>query len=154
MKKILSLLMILVLAGCGYIDNPNHVEDTNGDDTSIITFTEEEKVYNNYDRGVGEYKSKTTNNSIEGQMCFEKFTGVLELHIIREFDVNYSFDILLESGNFEIIIVSNEMIVKSFSYELSKFIVSDSYNCETDEVQILKIIGESTKFRLSYIIEY
>ena len=115
MKKIFSLLMILVLAGCGYIGNSNHVEDTNGDDTSIITFTEEEKVYNNYDRGVGEYKSKTTNNSIEGQMCFEKFTGILELHIIREFDVNYSFDILLESGNFEIIIVSNEMIVKFFS---------------------------------------
>ena len=38
MKKMLSLFMILILAGCGYIGKPNHVEDTNGDDKYLYPY--------------------------------------------------------------------------------------------------------------------
>ena len=92
--------------------------------------------------------STSKNNVINGSVKIDKFTGVKEIERINKNLVTYTFDIKINSGNFEVIIVSNNEIIYS-SYEDVDPVVIVS-----DAKQKLKIVGESADFELTYTIKY
>ena len=146
-KKYMLVLLSFLLVGCqGYI---THIEDINGDDTRIATITDEDKIkMNSHISFMSIMSSTSKNNEINGSVKIDKFTGVKEIERINKNLVTYTFDIKINSGNFEVIIVSNDEIIYS-SYEDVNPVVIVS-----DAKQKLKIVGESADFELTYTIKY
>ena len=92
--------------------------------------------------------SNSKNNEINGSVKIDKFSGVKEIEKIRKEIVTYTFDIKINSGNFEVIVVSNNEIIYS-SYDNVNPVVIVS-----NDTQKLKIVGESANFELTYTIKY
>ena len=145
-KKLIPILLSFLLVGCKSF---SHIEDINGDDTKIATITEEEKIKNNgHISFMSIISSNSKDNEINGSVKVDKFSGVKEIEKIRKNLATYTFDIKINSGNFEVIVVSNNEIVYS-SYEDVNPIVIVS-----NDTQKLKIVGESADFELTYTIKY
>ena len=145
-KKLIPILLSFLLVGCKSF---SHIEDINGDDTKIATITEEEKIKNNgHISFMSIMSSNSKDNEINGSVKVDKFSGVKEIEKIRKNLATYTFDIKINSGNFEVIIVSNNEIIYS-SYEDVNPVVIVS-----NDTQKLKIVGESANFELTYTIKY
>lgn len=146
-KNLIPILLSFLLVGCqGYI---THIEDINGDDTRIATISDEDKIkMNSHISFMSIMSSTSKNNEINGSVKIDKFTDVKEIEKIRKNLATYTFDIKINSGNFEVIIVSNDEIIYS-SYEDVNPVVIVS-----DAKQKLKIVGESADFELTYTIKY
>ena len=145
-KKYMLVLLSFLLVGCKSF---SHIEDINGDDTKIATITEEEKIKNNsHISFMSIMSSNSKNNEINGSVKIDKFSGVKEIEKIRKEIVTYTFDIKINSGNFEVIVVSNNEIIYS-SYDNVNPVVIVS-----NDTQKLKIVGESANFELTYTIKY
>ena len=145
-KNFIPILLSFLLVGCKSF---SHIEDINGDDTKIATITEEEKIKNNgHISFMSIISSNSKDNEINGSVKVDKFSGVKEIEKIRKNLATYTFDIKINSGNFEVIVVSNNEIVYS-SYEDVNPIVIVS-----NDTQKLKIVGESADFELTYTIKY
>lgn len=145
-KKYMLVLLSFLLVGCKSF---SHIEDINGDDTKIATITEEEKIKNNsHISFMSIMSSNSKNNEINGSVKIDKFSGVKEIEKIRKEIVTYTFEIKINSGNFEVIVVSNNEIIYS-SYDNVNPVVIVS-----NDTQKLKIVGESANFELTYTIKY
>lgn len=145
-KNFIPILLSFLLVGCKSF---SHIEDINGDDTKIATITEEEKIKNNsHISFMSIMSSNSKNNEINGSVKIDKFSGVKEIEKIRKEIVTYTFDIKINSGNFEVIVVSNNEIIYS-SYDNVNPVVIVS-----NDTQKLKIVGESANFELTYTIKY
>ena len=146
-KKYMLVLLSFLLVGCqGYT---THIEDINVDDTRIATIPDEDKIkMNSHISFMSIMSSTSKNNVINGSVKIDKFTGVKEIERINKNLVTYTFDIKINSGNFEVIVVSNDEIIYS-SYEDVNPVVIVS-----DAKQKLKIVGESADFELTYTIKY
>ena len=92
--------------------------------------------------------STSKNNVINGSVKIDKFTGVKEIERINKNLVTYTFDIKINSGNFEVIIVSNNEIIYSSYEDVNPVVIV------TNDTQKLKIVGESADFELTYTIKY
>lgn len=145
-KNLIPILLSFLLVGCKSF---SHIEDINGDDTKIATITEKEKIKNNsHISFMSIMSSNSKNNEINGSVKIDKFSGVKEIEKIRKEIVTYTFDIKINSGNFEVIVVSNNEIIYS-SYDNVNPVVIVS-----NDTQKLKIVGESANFELTYTIKY
>ena len=152
MKKILSLLICLSLTSCRLIsDKINHIKDTNGNDTSIVTITEEEKIKNVRGTATGEilFSNNETSKVIEGSASYDIFSGVTEIMEIEATIVEYFIEIEHISGNFEIVFISENSIIKTMQiYDEMYFVLGSKGN------QKMKFVGESAKLSLIFNINY
>ena len=145
-KKLIPILLSFLLVGCKSF---SHIEDINGDDTKIATITEEEKIKNNgHISFMSIISSNSKDNEINGSVKVDKFSGVKEIEKIRKNLATYTFDIKINSGNFEVIIVSNNEIIYSSYEDVNPVVIV------TNDTQKLKIVGESANFELTYTIKY
>ena len=145
-KNFIPILLSFLLVGCKSF---SHIEDINGDDTKIATITEEEKIKNNsHISFMSIMSSNSKNNEINGSVKIDKFSGVKEIEKIRKEIVTYTFDIKINSGNFEVIVVSNNEIIYSSYEDVNPVVIV------TNDTQKLKIVGESANFELTYTIKY
>lgn len=145
-KNLIPILLSFLLVGCKSF---SHIEDINGDDTKIATITEEEKIKNNgHISFMSIMSSNSKNNEINGSVKIDKFSGVKEIEKIRKEIVTYTFDIKINSGNFEVIVVSNNEIIYSSYDNVSPVVIV------SNDTQKLKIVGESANFELTYTIKY
>ena len=147
MKKLYSIfLSLFILTGCN--SYTSHIEDLNGDDTHIVTISDEDKIKVNSHLSYISITSNTKDNTINGKIKIDKFTGVKEIEKINQKIVTYEFNIKIESGNFEVIVVSNDEIVYSSYDEINPIVIVSNAK------QKLKIVGESANFELTYTIKY
>ena len=145
-KNLIPILLSFLLVGCKSF---SHIEDINGDDTKIATITEEEKIKNNgHISFMSIMSSNSKNNEINGSVKIDKFSGVKEIEKIKKEIVTYTFDIKINSGNFEVIVVSNNEIIYSSYDNVNPVVIVSS------DTQKLKIVGESANFELTYTIKY
>lgn len=144
-KMLLSFLcipLVLSLTGC------SHVEDTNGPENfSIVTYSDNQIVTNN--SYVFNNSFKTTKNNITN-LSVKKFSGIYQLEktIASNQNIHYSISSNVDSGNFMIVVVHEKRIVKKVEINNSnEFVINNASGA-----YLLKIIGESAHFSLSYSI--
>lgn len=139
-----ALFLILLITGCSFIQ----VEDTNGDDNYVIqTFSDEDIARTNHSTSFRLYK---TSYNDHGTIKVKKMSGIMLLNTTNANGQTliYNINSSVVKGNFRIVIVSNDKIIKDIpineesSFKLEN--VSGSYE--------LKIVGESAEFSLEYAI--
>ena len=140
--SILSIPLILSLTSC------SHVEDTNGpDDFSIVTYSDAQIVKSNsylFNNSLETTKNSVTNLSVK------KFSGIYQLEKIaaNNQDIHYSISSKVTSGNFRIVIVHSEIIVKEVEINTTSEFVINNANGK----YLLKIVGESASFSFTYSV--
>lgn len=143
MKKIFLSLTILVfiflITGC-----KAHIEDTNGPDNySLETFSEEDKVSSGWHITVGSISSQVGG---KGKFSAKKFTGVYTLYETYVSTSNSCyFDIEVESGNLEVVLIQDAKIIKSVDLN-----TTSRFTIDTKGKVSLRVIGESAKFSITY----
>ena len=155
-KLILVFVMVLFLTGC-----MNHIEDTNGEDTSLETFTIQEKL----DSGSFSSRSSTSFTSCSGgttyatmyeeidcgnlSIRYNLFSGVDKVHATEANDgdsFTITIDITHQSGNLEVVLVNpNDEILGVYSLTTTtSFTVQDAI----DGIYFVIIGGESAEFEI------
>ena len=145
-KKIILSLLILSLVlnwtSC------SHVEDTNGSsDYSIVTYSDKDIITKN--SFLLNNSVKTSKNEINN-ISAKKFSGVYQLEKTKVDNQNiyYHFESKIESGNFKIVIIHGEKIIKEIEINSITDFTIDS----ASGTYLLKIVGESARFSLTYSI--
>lgn len=146
MKKVLLgviLVLLFLMTGC-----QRHIKDTNGpDDYSLVSFSNDDKVSAKSYVAVGAISSHVLGR---GSFSAKKFSGAMILYEVNVNDrISCYFDIEVESGNFEVILINDEQIIKSVALNnTSRFTI------ETSGKVTLKVIGESARFEIKYEVEH
>jgi hypothetical protein len=159
MKKILiivSFVLVLGLSGC-----MDHIEDTNGDDTSLETFTIQEKL----DEGTFSTRGSSSTTVCSGgttyAMMYEEidcgylsqsygiFSGVSKVHATDMFDgetLTFVITTTIDAGNLEVVIVDpNDDIVATIAVNGTATYTIDN---TIDGIYFVVIGGESAEFSI------
>ena len=138
MKKIVILiLLVFVLTGCNFM----HIEDTNGqEDFSVVSITDKD-ILSKTSKCV-KIGSVETYTYKEFNLKINKFSGIEEIYKSKKM---HTIDISsnVESGNFRIVLISNEKIKDININKLNQQILQKG--------DIIKIVGESAKFEITII---
>ena len=148
MKKIFVILVLmftLVLTSC------SHIEDINGpDDYSLATYKEDELLdIRSCIQGGVVTSSSNILGKLKGSYKVSKISGITEIVEYHSSNVVITFDIevICESGNALVIIVSNNEIIKKIEPNQS---LTFEFNSGTYRMYL---IGESAKVTIKYNIE-
>lgn len=149
MKKIISVCLLIIcflfMVSC------SHIEDTDNTNNNLLTIKDENIIEGMSNVSTGRISSsKQSNDEYIGTIKVTKMSGVESIKSISGKGQKLIFNIknTLETGNFEIVIVHNDVIIHNFGLnEESEFIIE-----EADGTYYLKIAGESAKFSLEYKI--
>lgn len=147
MKKILVIIISVVclfsLASC-----VSHIEDTNGDDTSLCTLTDSDII-----NGVSSLSQGSVSNkrNDRGSIKVEKFSGVQTIDSINVRDVaeNVICTVTVKSGNLRVVIVRNGAIFADLKTDGTE----DTVTLTESGKYELKVAGESACFEMKYKIK-
>ncbi|XFA99793.1 hypothetical protein ACAG96_04190 [Candidatus Izemoplasma sp. B36] len=156
MKKALFILLFFLafaLTGC-----MEHIEDTNGDDTSLSSFTIQEKLDSGTISSRGSYSSASYSGSTTFAtmyedidydnitMSYDIFSGVSKIHATEVDDDDiFTISVIYEiiSGNFEVALVNpNGLVIFQFTEENNSFTVNNAI----EGIYFVIIGGESAEF--------
>lgn len=151
MKKILSLIMILILTaaltGCGV-----EIPDENGPDNfNLATITKDNII--NMDLGASSYSVSPSSEDEDYMTSVTKvkgkaFSGVAELYgtnLVGKSDFNVYLDnISVDSGNFKVLVLLDDEIIHEFNNQ------EMLQQCELKDVKgyvSVRIAGETADFK-------
>ena len=145
MKKLIFIMLILsmiVLTGCG------HIEDTNGeDDFSLETISGDDMINNSSSASTVSF-TKTVGNKTE--VSIKKFSGVKSIYkkYSAEGEYKFDFDVKCNSGNLAVVLVYDDEIVKTIPVN-----ETSSFSYSFDGTFEVKIAGESANLEITFVIE-
>ncbi len=156
MKKglfILIFFLVFALTGC-----MEHIEDINGDDTSLDSFTIQEKLDSGTISSRGSYSSASYSGGTTFatmyedidydniSMSYDLFSGVSKIHATEVDDDDiFTISVIYEiiSGNFEVALVNpNGLVIFQFTEENNSFTVNNAI----EGIYFVIIGGESAEF--------
>lgn len=159
MKKLLlviSLILVFSLTGC-----MDHIEDSNGDDTALASFSIQAELDSGTISSRGSYSSASYSGGTTYATMYEEidydnismsyniFSGITKIQAteVNEGDsFNLSADFEIFSGNLEVVIVSPlGEVLAQFTEENNAYTLVDCI----DGIYFVIIGGESAKFDIS-----
>ncbi|HHU55466.1 MAG TPA: hypothetical protein GXZ48_02085 [Acholeplasmataceae bacterium] len=142
---VLLIILLISLGGCF-----KHIDDTNGDDDyTIETFSDADITKSSSSYVM--YGSTTTSMNSKTEFKVQKFSGIRTLETVKASNetIIFNFDSQCISGNLRIVIVQGEEIIKDVNINGQSTVTIENAN----GTYILKVVGESAKFKLEYSIE-
>lgn len=142
---LLSLLLTLTLSSCS-----SHIEDTNGDDISLVTLTDED-IIDGHSSCIRNVFTSTTNSDGTHVKC-KKLSGVTTLTGIGS-GKNLTYTASSTAGNIRICVVSAsgsiyaDLVLDGASHTLNLPEVSGS------PAYKLRVAGESAAFTIDYTVD-
>lgn len=139
---VLLLILFATLTGC-----LPHIDDTNGNDDFRLQAITDRQIVTGMDTKSTLYSG--TNSDNKATLKINKFSGVKELlsKSVNNETLTFSINCSVTSGNFRGVIVKDGEIIQDFDIN-GESVVSFP---DATGTYIVKVAGESAKFRISIV---